>query len=153
MTRRDLRNVHTTGNRCRDALPCANMALKVPRYFYLLMEKRLGRYFQVRSPTIWWHSATRKHLFPILKVTGLAWESQKKISITTNHIYHQRSSPQASLNQCNSKAWFSFNQPNRKRLGAKLVDVKNLPHKAFLSWHHHYKGGQPRLKKQLLHMR
>ena len=49
MTPRDLRNIHTTGNSCRDALPCANMALKLPRYFYLLMEKPLGRYFQVRS--------------------------------------------------------------------------------------------------------
>ena len=50
MTTRDLRNIHTTGNSCRDALPCANMALKLPRYFYLLMEKPLGRYFQVQSP-------------------------------------------------------------------------------------------------------
>ena len=29
MTPRDLRNIHTTGNSCRDALPCANMALKL----------------------------------------------------------------------------------------------------------------------------
>ena len=50
MTPRDLRNIHTTGNSCRDTLPCANMALKLSRYFYLLMEKLLGRYFQVRSP-------------------------------------------------------------------------------------------------------
>ena len=49
MTLRDLRNIHTTGNSCRDALPCANMALKVPRYFYLLMKKPLGCYFQVWS--------------------------------------------------------------------------------------------------------
>ena len=38
MTPRDLRNTHTT-NSCRDALPCANMAPKLPQYFYLLMEK------------------------------------------------------------------------------------------------------------------
>ena len=50
MTPRDLRNIHTTGNSCRDALPCANMALKLSRYFYLLLEKPLGRYFQVGSP-------------------------------------------------------------------------------------------------------
>ena len=50
MTPRDLRNIHTTENSCRDALPCTNMALKLPQYFYLLMEKPLGRYFQVRSP-------------------------------------------------------------------------------------------------------
>ena len=41
-----------SGNSCRDAPPCANMALKLPQYFHLLMEKPLGR-----------HSATRKHLF------------------------------------------------------------------------------------------
>ena len=39
MTPRDLRNIHTTGNSCRDALPCVNMALKLSQYFYLLMEK------------------------------------------------------------------------------------------------------------------
>ena len=43
-------STHTTENSCRDALPCTNMALKLPRYFYLLMEKPLGRYFQARSP-------------------------------------------------------------------------------------------------------
>ena len=64
MTPRDLRNIHTTGNSCRDALPCANMALKLPQYFYLLMEKPFARYFQVILLTVRWHSATRKHLFP-----------------------------------------------------------------------------------------
>ena len=34
-------------------------------------------------------------------------------------------------------ARFSFNQPNRKRWGAQLVDVKHLPHKVFLSRQHH----------------
>ena len=50
MTPRDVRNIHTTRNSCRDTLPCANMALKLPRYFYLLMEKPLDHYFQVQSP-------------------------------------------------------------------------------------------------------
>ena len=120
MTPRDLRNIHTTGNSCRDALPCANMALKLPRYFYLLMEKPLGRYFQVRSP---YYQAAQCSLFSCtLKVTGQVWESQKRISINTNHNYHQRSSPQASLNWLNNNR-FSFNQPNRKRWGVKLVKV------------------------------
>ena len=44
-----LRNIHTTRNSCREALPCANMALKPLLYFYLLMEKTLDRYLQVRS--------------------------------------------------------------------------------------------------------
>ena len=50
MTPRDLRNIHTTGNSCRDALPYANMPLKLPPYFYLMMEKPHGHYFQVQSP-------------------------------------------------------------------------------------------------------
>ena len=50
MTPTDLRNIHTTGNSCRDAPPCANMALTLPQYFYLLIEKPLGCYFQVWSP-------------------------------------------------------------------------------------------------------
>ena len=33
MTPRDLRNIHNTGNSCRDTLPYMNMALKLPRYF------------------------------------------------------------------------------------------------------------------------
>ena len=70
--------------------------------------------------------------FCTLKVTGQVWESQKRININANHSYHQHSYPEASLNWSNNKARFSFNQPNRKRWGAKLVDVKHLPHKAFL---------------------
>ena len=50
MTPRGLINIHTTGNSCRDALACANMALKLLRHFYLLMEKPLSHYFQVWSP-------------------------------------------------------------------------------------------------------
>ena len=50
MTSRDLRNIHTTQNSCRDALPCANMALKLPWYFYLMMEKPLACDLQFWSP-------------------------------------------------------------------------------------------------------
>ena len=42
MTPRDFRNIHTTGNSCKDTLPCTNMAPKLLWYFYLLMEKLLG---------------------------------------------------------------------------------------------------------------
>ena len=51
MTPRDLKNINTTGNGCRDTLPCTNMALKLPQHFYLLMEEALGCYFQVQSPS------------------------------------------------------------------------------------------------------
>ena len=50
MTPRDLIIIHTTGNSCRDVISCENMALKLPRYFYLLIEKPLGCYFQIWSP-------------------------------------------------------------------------------------------------------
>ena len=76
--------------------------------------------------------------FCILKVTSQVWESQKKISINTNHHYRQHSSPWASPNWSNNKIRFSFTQPNRKRCGARLVNViKHLPHKVFLLSYHH----------------
>ena len=50
MTPTDFRNIHTIGNSCRNAFPCLNMAPKLPWYFYQLMEKPLGDYFQVWSP-------------------------------------------------------------------------------------------------------
>ena len=154
MAPRDLRNIHITRNSCRDTLPCTNMALKLPQYFYLLMEKPLGHYFQVRSPYYQAAQCNQKTPIPVSSRWQVRSEKAKKrISINTNHSYHQRSSPQPSLNWSHNKARFSFNQPNRKRWGAELVDVKHLPHKAFLLWHHHYKGGQPRLNRHLLHMR
>ena len=77
----------------------------------------------------------------ILKVTGQVWESQKRISISTNHSYYQRSSPIiiiSSLNWSNNKIRFSFNQTNRKRWSVRLVDViKHPPHKVFSLWCHH----------------
>ena len=68
----------------------------------------------------------------ILKVTGQVWESLKRISINTTHSHHQHSAPSVSFNWYDNKARFSFKQPDRKRWGAKLVDVKYLPLKAFL---------------------
>ena len=133
MTLRDLKNIYTTGNSCRDALPCANMALKLPQYFYRLMEKPLDCYFQVWSPYFQVVQCNQKTPIPVSSRWQFRSEKTKKrISINTNHSCHQRSSPEASLNWSNNKARFSFNQPSRKRWGAKLVDVKHLPHKAFL---------------------
>ena len=43
MTPRDLENIHTTSISSWDTV-------KLPLYFYLLMEKPLGHYFQVWSP-------------------------------------------------------------------------------------------------------
>ena len=55
-------------------------------------------------------------------------KKKKRISINSNHSYHQRSSPSASINWCNNKARFIFNQLYRKRWCAKLVTVKRLLH-------------------------
>ena len=49
MTPRDLRNIHTTENSCRDNF-MSDVALKLSRYFYLLMEKPHGCYLQVWCP-------------------------------------------------------------------------------------------------------
>ena len=65
MTPRDLRNIHTTGNSCVDVLPCKDMELKLPRYFYLLMEKPLGRYFQVRFPYYQAEQCNQKRYIPL----------------------------------------------------------------------------------------
>ena len=78
MTPRDLRNIHTTGNSCRDAIPCSNMALKLPRYFYLLMEKPLGCYFQVRSPYYQAAQCNQKTLIPVSSRQPVRSEKTKK---------------------------------------------------------------------------
>ena len=130
MTPRDLRNIHTTGNSCKDTLLCTGMALKLLWYFHLLMGKPLGCYFQIWSPYYQVAQCNEKTLIPVSSKWQVRSEKAKKrISINTNHSYHQHSSPQTSLNWSNNQARFSFNQPNRKRCGAKLVDVKHLPHK------------------------
>ena len=74
----------------------------------------------------------------ILKVTGQIWENQERIRINTNHNYHQRSSVLASLKWSDNKVRSSFNQPNRKKWGGRLVSVvKHLTPKVFLLWHYH----------------
>ena len=55
---------HTTGNSCRDALPRANMALKLPWFFTYRWRSLLAATSKFGLLTIRWHNATRKHLFP-----------------------------------------------------------------------------------------
>ena len=101
-----------------------DMALKRPWYFSLLMEKPLGCYSQVRSP--YYQAAHRNQKTPIpvsSRGDRSGLRKPKRISINTNDSYHQRSSPKASLNWSNNNR-LSFKQPNRKRLGARLVDTK-----------------------------
>ena len=78
MTPRDLRNIDTTGNSCRGTLPCVNMALELPQYFYLLIEKPLGRYFQVRSPYYQAAQYNQKTLIPISSRWQVRSEKAKK---------------------------------------------------------------------------
>ena len=93
MTPRGLRNIHTTVNSCRDALPCANIALKLPWYFYLLMEKPLGHYFQVWSPYDQVAECNQKTPIPVSQDDWSGLGKPKKDNHHTNHSYHQRSSP------------------------------------------------------------
>ena len=65
MTSRDFRNIHTTSNNSRNAISFLNMPLKLPQYFYLLMEKPLGCYFQVRSPYYQVAQCTQKTPIPV----------------------------------------------------------------------------------------
>ena len=68
MMPRNVRNIHTTGNSCKDALPCTNMALKLPQYFCLLMEKSRGYYFQVWSPYYQMAQCNQKTPIPVFRV-------------------------------------------------------------------------------------
>ena len=81
MTPRDLRNIHTTRNSCKDAFPCANMALKLPWYCYLLMDKPIGCYFQVRSP--YYQAAWCNQKIPILYPQG------DSSGLRKTNTYHQ----------------------------------------------------------------
>ena len=115
MTPGDLRNIHTTGNNNRGALPCVNMILRLPAIFSLLMEKPLGRSWSSSSPYYQAAHCNQKTPIPASSRWQVRSEKAKKrISIDTNHSYHQHWYPWASLNWSNSKIRFSFNQPNRK---------------------------------------
>ena len=122
MTPRDLRNIHTTRSSCREALPCANMALRLPCYFHLLMEKPLGRYFSLL--TIRRHSATRKHLFPDPQGDRPGLRKPKKAT-TTVHL------PKPVSTKVTIKPDSILTNLTGKDGGAKLVIVKHLSHKAF----------------------
>ena len=89
--------------------------------------------------TIRQYSATRKHLFPYPQGDRSGLRKPKKDKHQhTNHSYHQHLSPWARLNWSKNKTKLSFNQANKKRSGARLVDViKHQPNKVFLSWYHH----------------
>ena len=79
MTRRDLRNIHTTRNSCRDA----NMTLKLTQYFYLLMGKPLGCYFEVQSPYNHTAQCNQKTPIPVSSRWQVRSEGAKKGEAST----------------------------------------------------------------------
>ena len=72
-----------------------DVALNLPHYFFLLLEKPFGPYceFKLELPPITCRKITRKQIFLYLEGTGHVQESLKNVSISTNHSFHQRSSP------------------------------------------------------------
>ena len=82
MTPRDLRNIHTTGNSCRDALPCRTRHKITPVFLpadgeasWSLLPSSLSL---LSDGTVQPENTYSR----ILKMTGQVWESQKRISIT-----------------------------------------------------------------------
>ena len=73
MTPRNLRNIHSNRNSSRDALPCTNMALKLPQYFYLLMQKPLGHHLQVWSPYYQTAKCNQKTPIPGFIISAQIW--------------------------------------------------------------------------------
>ena len=92
--------------------------------------------------TCWWRSllsATSKfgqatqcnQKAPIPVSSGWLVRSEK-VKKRLNHSYHQRSSPQVSLNWSNDKIRFIFNELSRKIYCARLADIiKHLSHNPF----------------------
>ena len=101
---------------CRDALPCMNMALKLAWYFYLLMEKPLGHYFQVWSPYYQVAQCNQKIPIPVSsRMTGHVWEAKKGYASTliTTALISMASSKMAGTaeyGQHISQAFYPFQE-------------------------------------------
>ena len=114
-----------------------DMALKLYWQFYLLMEKPLGRYYQVRSPYYQMSQCNQKTPISVSSRWLVRSEKAQKeytstlIRPTTSvHLFKPVSTDLTII--------FSFNQPSRKIWSARLVNViKHLPHKVLLLEHHH----------------
>ena len=138
MTPRALGNIHTTRNKCRDT-HAWHGTKTILVFLPADVEASWSLLPCLASFTISSTLEPENTYSCILKVTGQVWEIQKGISISTLII--ATTSAHISLSQ--SQLWsnkfrFSFNQPNRKRWGMKLVNIiKHLPHKVFLLWYHH----------------
>ena len=119
MTPWDLENIHTTENSCRNT-SMHGMVLKLSQYFYLLMRKPHGCYFQVWSPYYKVAQCNQKTPIPVSSKCQVRSEKAKKgyastLITATSSVYLPKpvSSDLIMKSDC-------FDQPNRKRWGAKL---------------------------------
>ena len=131
MTATDHRNIHTTGNSC-------DMALKLSQYSYLLMEKPLGRYFEVWSPYYQVAQWNQKHLSLYHQGDRSGLRKPKKEASTLITVATSVHLPKSVSTDLTIKS--------------DLV-LTNLIGKmgcgTFLLWYHHWKWGQLRLKRHL----
>ena len=84
MTPRDLRNIHTTGNSCRDTLPCTSEHGTKTTPVFLPADGEASWSLLPSSVSLLSDSTVQPEntYSCILKVTGQVWESQKRISNT-----------------------------------------------------------------------
>ena len=129
MTPRNLGNVHTTRNSCRNT-SMRDMVLSLRRYFYLLMEKSVSCYTQVWSP---YYQVTQCN-----KKTRISASSRGQVRSEYKHQhYSQLPPPFISLNKSqliNDLDSVSTNPVEKD--GVVHDAIKYLPHKVFLLWHH-----------------
>ena len=78
MTPRDLRNIHTIRNSCKEALLCPKMAPKLPIIFTCLWRCLLVATFKFGLLTITQYSATQKQLFSYPRGEGSGFRQPKK---------------------------------------------------------------------------
>ena len=90
MTPRDLENIHTTGNSCRDTFPCATWHWSIPVFLPADGEAFWSLYPSSVSLLSGGTMQPENTYSCIIKVTDQVWENQKRISININHSYHQR---------------------------------------------------------------
>ena len=125
MTPRNLGNVHTTRNSCRNT-SMRDMVLSLRRYFYLLMEKSVSFYTQVWSP---YYQVTQCN-----KKTRISASSRGQVRSEYKHQhYSQLPPPFISLNKSqliNDLDSVSTNPVEKD--GVVHDAIKYLPHKVFL---------------------
>ena len=134
ITPRDLRNIPPTGDCCRDTFPCMNMALKLHQYFFWTADGKATWLLLPSSVSLLSGSTAQPEntYSCILKVTGQVWQGQKRIIAATTSIHLPKP---VSTDLKIKLDWVLTNQIDGvrwgARWGAKLVDVKYLPHKGF----------------------